>query len=132
MAERTLYIWIEGDPLAHPPDRAIEDVPGRADLDLLAEAIASGRLGASLPPKLAISPHRRPETPAGYRSVDVAKLLRDYRIPYRVRFELTGQAPLGSRPPAADNRPPKRRKRGQSADAPDAEGTRPTDHLHAR
>ncbi|GBD16710.1 hypothetical protein HRbin26_01613 [bacterium HR26] len=121
MPERKLYIWLDSDPLAHPPDRAIEDVPGQADLDLLAKAIAAGRLGTLLPPKLAISPHRRPETPGGYRSIDLGKLLRDYRIPYRVRFELTGQAPLGSPRGAADNQPTKGRKRGRAADAPDAE-----------
>lgn len=121
MPERKLYIWLDGDPLVHPPDRSIEDVPGRADLDLLAEAIAAGRLGTLLPPKLAISPNWRPETPGGYRSIDLGKLLRDYRIPYRVRFELTGRPPLGSPEGTADNQPSKRRKRGRAADAPDTE-----------
>jgi hypothetical protein len=121
MPERKLYIWLDGDPLAHPPDRMIDDVPGRADLDLLAEAIAVGRLGRLLPPKLAISPHRRPETRGGYRSVDLTKLLRDYRIPYRVRFELRGRPPLGSAGGASDNRPVRGRKRGRPTDAPDAE-----------
>ncbi len=121
MLERKLYIWLDSDPLVHPPDRAIEDVPGRADLDLLVEAIAAGRLGKLLPPKLAISPHRRPETPAGYRSVDLSKLLRDYQIPYRIRFELTGRPPLGSPAETGDTQPSKRRRRGRAADAPDAE-----------
>jgi len=122
MPERKLYIWLEGDPLAHPPDRVIEDVPGRADLELLAEAIVAGRLGKLLPPKLAISPHRRPETPGGYRSVDLTKLLRDYRIPYRVRFELSSLAPLGSSGRAPDTWPVRSRKRGRGADAPDPQG----------
>lgn len=121
MPERKLYIWLDSDPLAHPPDRTIEDVPGRADLDLVAEALATGRLGTLLPTKLAISPHRRPETPAGYRTVDLSRLLRDYRIPYRVRFELTGRSPLGGPRDAGDNQPSKSRKRGRAAGASDTE-----------
>ena len=82
-----LYIWLGTDPLAAPPDVAIEDVPGISDLQLIADAIRSGRFGRMMPTKLAYSPHERPQ-PNGYRSVDVARLLRDYAIPYRARYEL--------------------------------------------
>jgi hypothetical protein len=92
VAERRLYIWLERDPLAGPPDTAIEDVPGRADLDLLAEAIRQGKLGRYLPTKLALSRHRVPLLPSGYRRVNVANLLRQYRIPYRTRLEVLTDA----------------------------------------
>jgi len=61
---------------------------GRADLDLLAEAIRSGRLGRYLPTRLALSPHEQPRLPTGYRRVNVLNLLRQYRIPYRTRLEV--------------------------------------------
>ncbi|WP_051914304.1 hypothetical protein [Thermorudis peleae] len=83
-----LYIWLDRDPLSQPPDYEIDDIPGRADLAILAEAVAAGKLGSLLPTKLALSRHARPETPAGYRRIDVRKLLRDYRIPYRTRYQL--------------------------------------------
>jgi len=82
-----LHIWLDSDPLAQPPDTAIEDTPGVSDLQLVASAIAAGLLGSLLPPKIAISPHERPSS-NGYRSIDVARLLQDYRIPYRRRFEV--------------------------------------------
>jgi hypothetical protein len=82
-----LHIWLDSDPLAQPPDAAIEDTPGVSDLQLVASAIAAGRLGNLLPPKIAISPHMRPSS-HGYRNIDVARLLEDYRIPYRRRFEV--------------------------------------------
>ncbi|MCX7624075.1 MAG: hypothetical protein RMK01_05910 [Thermomicrobium sp.] len=88
MTDRRLYIWLDRDPFSGPPDLWIEDVPGRADLDLLAEAIRSGRLGRFLPTRLAISPHERPRLSTGFRSVNVPNLLRQYRIPYRTRLEL--------------------------------------------
>lgn len=87
MTARTLYIWLDGDPVATPPDTAIEDVPGVSDLTLVAEAIAAGRLGRYLPAKLSISPHERPSF-SGYRRIDVGKLLRDRQIPHRQRFEV--------------------------------------------
>ncbi|GBD18916.1 hypothetical protein HRbin27_01416 [bacterium HR27] len=88
MSQRRLYIWLDRDPFSGPPDLWIEDIPGRADLDLLAEAIRSGRLGRYLPIRLAISPHESPKLPSGYRSVNVANLLRQYRIPHRTRLEV--------------------------------------------
>ena len=89
MATEHLYIWIwlDADPLVQPPDVAIEDIPGVSDLQLLARAIAEGRLGRLLPPKLAISTHERPNF-NGYRSVDVVRLLQDYQIAHRRRFEI--------------------------------------------
>ena len=88
MSERRLYIWLDRDPFSGPPDLWIEDIPGRADLDLLAEAIRSGRLGRYLPTRLALSPHDQPRLPTGYRRVNVLNLLRQYRIPYRTRLEV--------------------------------------------
>ncbi|MCX2726327.1 hypothetical protein OO015_02320 [Thermomicrobium sp. 4228-Ro] len=88
MSQRRLYIWLDRDPFSGPPDLWIEDVPGRADLDLLAEAIRSGRLGRYLPTRLALSPHEFPRLPSAYRSVNVSNLLRQYRIPYRTRLEI--------------------------------------------
>lgn len=82
-----LYIWFSGDPHAGPPDAIIEDTPGVADIDLLAQAIIDGRLGRYLPPKLAYSPHREPN-PSGTRALDVPRLLREYQIPHRRRYEL--------------------------------------------
>jgi len=94
-----LYIWLDRDPLSQPPDYEIDDIPGRADLTILAEAIAAGQLGPLLPTKLALSRHARPETPAGYRRIDVRKLLRDYRIPYRTRYQLATSAPTADHAP---------------------------------
>lgn len=101
MAEHRLYIWLDRNPFSGPPDLWIEDVPGRADLELLAEAIRAGRLGRYLPVRLAISTHPDPQLPSGYRSVNVVNLLRQHRIPYRTRLELlldmTGNvSPAGS------------------------------------
>lgn len=86
--ERKLYIWLDGDPFSGPPDLAIDDIPGRADLDLLAEAIRAGRLGRYLATQLAISPHQQPKLPSSVRHIHVANLLRQYRIPYRSRLEV--------------------------------------------
>ncbi len=94
---RPLYVWLGRDPLAAPPDTAIEDVPGVSDLELLTEAIVAGRLGRYLPARIAISPHERPG-PTGYRSVDVARLLRDSQIPHRKMYEILGP-PGGAAPP---------------------------------
>ncbi|MFN3337464.1 MAG: hypothetical protein ACK42I_08190 [Thermomicrobium sp.] len=88
MAEQKLYIWLDRNPFSGSPDLWIENIPGRADLDLLAEAIRAGRLGRYLPVRLAISTHPDPQLPSGYRSVNVVNLLRQYRIPYRTRLEL--------------------------------------------
>lgn len=82
-----LYIWLWQSPLAAPPDVAIEDTPGVSDLQLVAFAIAEGRLGAYLPAKLAISEHERPN-PGGFRAVEVGRLLRDYGIRHRRCFEI--------------------------------------------
>lgn len=82
-----LYVWLGNDPLATPADTTIDDPPGVSDLQLLAEAIVEGRLGQFLPIRIAISSHERPSS-SGYRSVDVARLLRDHRIPHRRRIEV--------------------------------------------
>ncbi|MCS7049986.1 MAG: hypothetical protein NZL87_00050 [Thermomicrobium sp.] len=98
MAARRLYIWLDRDPFSGPPDLAIEDTPGRADLDLLAEAIKAGRLGRYLPTKIAVSPHEVPRLPTGYRSINVANLLRHYRVPHRTRYEVLSAQPAPDQP----------------------------------
>lgn len=83
----SLYIWLHGDPQVSDPDTEIEDLPGVSDLQLLAHAIAAGRLGRYLPSRVATSPHRSPG-PTGFRSVDVSRLMRDYQIPHRRCYEV--------------------------------------------
>jgi len=82
-----LYIWLHGDPRVSEPDTEIEDLPGVSDLELLAQAIAAGRLGRFVPSRVATSPHRSPG-PTGFRSVDVSRLMRDYQIPHRRCYEV--------------------------------------------
>jgi len=82
-----LYIWLGSDAISSKPDAQIEDLPGVSDLVLLATAIANGRLGRFLPTRVAISPHETPN-PSGFRSVDVARLLREYHIPHQRCYEL--------------------------------------------
>ncbi len=82
-----LYIWLHGDPRVSEPDMHIEDHPGVSDLELLASAIAAGRLGRYLPSRVATSPHHSPG-PTGFRSVDVSRLMRDYQIPHRRCYEV--------------------------------------------
>ncbi len=102
--ERKLYIWLDRDPFSGPPDLSIEDIPGRADLDLLAEAIRAGRLGRYLPTRMAISPHGQPRSATAFRSINVPNLLRQYRIPYRTRLELTSEETTAPAPRAASPR----------------------------
>lgn len=82
-----LYIWLQGDPRVSEPDAQIEDVPEVSDLELLAMAIATGRLGRFVPSRVATSPHRSPG-PTGFRSVDVSRLMRDHQIPHRRCYEV--------------------------------------------
>lgn len=82
-----LYIWLGGDPRVSEPDTQIDDIPGVSDLELLARAIASGRLGRILPSRVSTSPHRSPG-PTGFRSVDVSRLMRDHQIPHRRCYEV--------------------------------------------
>lgn len=82
-----LYIWLGKDPISTEPDAEIDDVPGESDLALLAAAIADGRLGPHLPLRIAFSSHRTPHQPS-IRSVDVARMLREYRIPHQRCYEL--------------------------------------------
>lgn len=86
-SEGLLHIWLNADPLVEPPDVAIEDIPGVSDIQLVARAIAEGRLGRLLPTKIAISTHERPNF-NGYRNLDVARLLQEYQIASRRRFEI--------------------------------------------
>lgn len=87
MTHPPLYIWLDSDPLAMPADLTIDDVPGISDIDLVAEAIARGRLGRILPTRISISPHAKPH-PRAVRTLDTGRLLRDYQLPYRQRLEL--------------------------------------------
>lgn len=82
-----LYIWLEGEPGVTPASLTIEDVPGESDLDLLARAIADGKLGRYLPVKLKFADHPEP-TQKRTRSVDVARLLRTHNIRHRRRYEI--------------------------------------------
>jgi hypothetical protein len=82
-----LFVWLGTEPLAAPPDTEIEDVPGVSDLQLLGEALLAGRFGLVVPAKMAVSAHREPGS-SGYKSVDVARLLRDFKIPHRRCYEL--------------------------------------------
>lgn len=82
-----LYVWLGSDPVSSVPDTQIDDLPGVSDLVLLATAIAGGRLGRYLPTRVATSPHRTP-SPSSFRSVDVARLLREYHIPHQRCYEL--------------------------------------------
>jgi len=82
-----LYIWLGKDPISTEPDAEIEDVPGESDLALMAAAIADGRLGRHLPLRIAFSSHRTPHQPS-IRSIDVARMLREYRIPHQRCYEL--------------------------------------------
>jgi hypothetical protein len=82
-----LYIWLEGEPGVTPANLTIEDVPGESDLDLVARAIADGRLGRYLPVNLKFAEHPEP-TQRRTRSVDVARLLRTHDIRHRRRYEI--------------------------------------------
>lgn len=82
-----LYIWLEGEPGVTPASLTIEDVPGESDLDLLARAIADGKLGRYLPVNLKFADHPEP-TQKRTRSVDVARLLRTHNIRHRRRYEI--------------------------------------------
>jgi hypothetical protein len=82
-----LYIWLGKDPISTEPDTEIEDVPGESDLALLAAAIADGRFGRHLPLRIAFSSHPTPNQP-NIRSIDVARMLREYRIPHQRCYEL--------------------------------------------
>lgn len=94
-AAPALYIWTQGDPRVSEPDLQIEDLPGVSDLELLATAIAAGRLGRIIPSRVGTSPHRSPG-PTGFRMVDVSRLLRDHQIPHRRCYEvLLDQSPGG-------------------------------------
>lgn len=82
-----LYIWLEGEPGVTPASATIEDVPGESDLDLVARAIADGRLGRYLPVNLKFADLPEPSDKR-IRSVDVARLLRTHDIRHRRRYEI--------------------------------------------
>jgi len=86
-APGSLYVWLDDDPQSGAPQVIIEDVPGVSDLDLIADAIVTGRLGRYLPVTLAFADHQTPVA-RRVRSVDVAKLLRDRHIRHRRRYEV--------------------------------------------
>lgn len=86
-----LYIWLDGDPAATPPDLSIPDEPGVNDNDQIADAIKRGELGRYLPVTIHSADHPTP-TPKRVRAIDTARLLRDHHIRHRRRYEITASA----------------------------------------
>jgi hypothetical protein len=82
-----LYLWLSGDPQVVPFDLTIPDVPGVSDLELIASAMRDGRLGTILPPRISFAPRPDPGSSI-VRAVDVGRMLRDYRIRHRRRYEI--------------------------------------------
>jgi hypothetical protein len=82
-----LYIWLDNDPRDSGPDVTIHDVAGISDLDLIADAMVTGRLGRYLPTTIRFATHAQPH-PNKLRSADTARLLRDRSIPHRRRYEI--------------------------------------------
>ncbi|CAN5694357.1 hypothetical protein BH23CHL2_BH23CHL2_01790 [soil metagenome] len=82
-----LYIWLDGDPDVTPASAEIPDVPGERDLDLIAKAVAGGKLGGILPVRISYAD--RPDPHSGqWKSIDTARFLRDYSIRHRRRYEV--------------------------------------------
>lgn len=86
-AESQLYIWLDGEPATSDPDVTIPDLPGVSDIQLIVEALERGELGRYLPVTLHYAEHARPQR---YRSLDVARLLRERHIRHRRRYEVIG------------------------------------------
>lgn len=86
-----IYIWLDGDPESSPADVSIPDRHGVSDLDQIADAVRAGQLGRFLPVRLRFSDHPQPSM-RRVRSLDTAKLLRDYQIRHRRRYEVMGGA----------------------------------------
>jgi hypothetical protein len=82
-----LYVWLDGEPGATPPDVTIADEPGVSDLDQIADAIVRGDLGRYLPVTIRFAGHARP-SPQRVRSLDTARLLRERHIRHRRRYEV--------------------------------------------
>jgi hypothetical protein len=86
-----LYIWLDGEPGATPPDLTIPDEPGVNDNDQIAEAIRRGDLGRYLPVTLRFADIPEPSQKR-VRSIDTARLLRDRHIRHRRRYEVMPEA----------------------------------------
>lgn len=86
-----LYIWLDGEPGISEPDATIDDVPGEVDLQLIADAVAAGKLGSILPVTLQVATQPDPAA-SRVRSIDVARLLRTYKIRHRRRYEVFSEA----------------------------------------
>lgn len=84
-----LYLWFDRKPGVFEPDLAIDDVPGRADIDLLTAAIMDGKLGEVLPARIYMSTHQSPEGSKSVKSVDVGRLLRDIGVQHRRCYQIT-------------------------------------------
>ena len=87
-AEPKLYLWFDRDPAAFPPDQAIPDVPGTADIDLLSSAILNGELGTLLPARISMSTRPQPESPRSIRTIDVGRLLRELGVNHRRCYQI--------------------------------------------
>ena len=82
-----LYIWLDSNPGGELANVTIEDTPDVSDLDLIAAAIADGRLGRYLPVAILFATHPDP-LPNKVRSIDTARLLRERAIPHLRRYEI--------------------------------------------
>lgn len=82
-----LFIWLDSNPGGELANVTIEDTPDISDLDLIAAAVAAGRLGRYLPVAILFATHPEP-LPNKVRSIDTARLLRDRAIPHRRRYEI--------------------------------------------
>lgn len=82
-----LYIWLEGDPDVTPANAEIPDIPGERDLDLIAKAVAGGKLGGILPVRISYADRPNPHS-GQWKSIDTARFLRDYSIRHRRRYEV--------------------------------------------
>jgi hypothetical protein len=88
---QTLYVWLGSEPDIAEPDAGIDDVPGERDLDLIAAAIRDGTLGRYLPVRISYAPRDAPNR-GQWKSIDTARLLRDYGVRHRRRYEVMLEA----------------------------------------
>ncbi len=82
-----LYIWLDSNPEHELATVTIDDTPDVSDLDLIAAAVADGRLGRYLPVTIVFATHPNP-LPNKVRSIDTARLLRDRHIAHLRRYEI--------------------------------------------
>jgi hypothetical protein len=92
-----LFIWLDSNPSGELANVTIQDTPGVSDLDLIAAAVADGRLGRYLPVTILFATHPEP-LPNKVRSIDTARLLRERTIPHLRRYEIVLPAEDGAVP----------------------------------